>query len=212
MKENWETKSLTELFDVRSSKRVHKADWRDSGIPFYRAREIVKLSRYGQVSNDLFIARELFEEFIASTGAPEKDDIVISAVGTLGQCYLVKEEDEFYFKDASVLWFKKKSQVSSRFIEYAFKSNLIIDQVMNRSMGATVGTLTITRARKLQIPVPPLPEQEAIVEILDQAFAAIDQAKANIEQNIANAKELFQSKLNLFFGSRDESWDTYSLL
>jgi type I restriction enzyme, S subunit len=36
----WEIKKLSQLFDVKSSRRVHQADWKSSGIPFYRAREV----------------------------------------------------------------------------------------------------------------------------------------------------------------------------
>lgn len=50
-------------------------------------------------------------------------------------------------------------------------------------------------------------EQQQIVAILDEAFAAIDQAKVNIEKNIANAKELFQSKLNAIFSQKDDGWE-----
>ena len=64
---------------------------------------------------------------------------------------------------------------------------------------------------KIQIPVPPLPEQKQIVVLLDQAFAAIDKAKANIEKNIANAKELFQSKLNDIFSQKGEGWEEKTL-
>ena len=34
---------IEELFDVGSSKIVFESDWTTSGVPFYRAREIVKL-------------------------------------------------------------------------------------------------------------------------------------------------------------------------
>ena len=207
MREGWELKKMSDLFDVKSSKRVHKSDWKKDGIPFYRAREVVKLARNGFVDNDLFISNELYNEFTKEKGAPQEGDIIISAVGTLGQCYLVKESDKFYFKDASVLWFENVSNVNPTYIEYAFKSDLIMSQVMHKSMGATVGTLTISRAKIIQIPVPPLQEQKQIVAILDKAFAAIDQAKANIEKNIENAKELFQSKLNEIFSQKGEDWE-----
>lgn len=211
MREGWELKRLDELFDVKSSKRVHKADWKDIGVPFYRAREVVKLAQNGSVDNALFISEELYNEFTREKGAPKVGDIIISAVGTLGQCYLVKLGDKFYFKDASVLWFENISNVDTRYIEYSFKSDLVMEQVMHKSMGATVGTLTISRARIIQIPIPPLSEQQQIVAILDQAFKAIDQAKANIEKNIENAKELFQSKLNQIFSQKGEGWEEKTL-
>ena len=212
MREGWEIKILDQLFNVKSSKRVHKADWKKEGIPFYRAREVVKLSQNGFVNNELFISEKLFQEFTKDRGAPKEGDIIISAVGTLGQCYLVKKEDRFYFKDASVLWFENKSNVFSRFIEYAFKSDKIIQQILHKSMGATVGTLTISRAKNIQLPIPALPEQKAIVNILDRAFAKIDQAKANIEKNIENTKELFQSKLNEIFSRKGDGWKEKTVL
>ncbi|MDW5289447.1 restriction endonuclease subunit S [Formosa sp. PL04] len=64
---------------------------------------------------------------------------------------------------------------------------------------------------KIQIPIPPLQEQQQIVAILDEAFTAIDQAKANIEKNIENAKELFQSKLNDIFSQTGDGWEEKSL-
>ena len=209
MKEGWELKKLDDLFDVQSSKRVHKKDWQSEGVPFYHAREVVKLVKNGFVENELYISEELFNKFTKDKGAEKEDDIIISAVGTLGRCYLVKKQDKFYIKDASVLWLSKKGEINSRYIEYSFKAPTIQEQVLDRSMGATVGTLTISRAKNIKIPIPPLPEQELIVSILDCAFAAIDKAKANAEQNLQNAKELFESYLQGVFENAD--WETRTI-
>ena len=199
MRKGWEIKKLSELFEVKSSSRVHQADWKTSGIPFYRAREVVKLAKDGFVNNELYISQELYNEFTKTKGAPKDGDIIVSAVGTLGQCYLVKKTDKFYFKDASVLWLENLGEVNSRFIDYAFKSDLIINQVMEGSMGATVGTLTISRAKEINIPLPPLSEQQEIVSILDKTFESIERAKSNAEQNLKNARELFDSYLQNIF-------------
>ena len=51
------------------------------------------------------------------------------------------------------------------------------------------------------IPVPPLPEQQRIVALLDEAFAAIAIAKANAEKNLKNARALFDSYLNYDYGA-----------
>jgi len=77
--------------------------------------------------------------------------------------------------------------------------------------GTTLPSLVKKDLVLIEIPVPPLGEQEEIVEVLDKAFSAIDQAKANIEQNIANAEELFQSKLNQIFSQKGEGWAEMSL-
>jgi type I restriction enzyme S subunit len=56
-----------------------------------------------------------------------------------------------------------------------------------------------------------LPEQQRIVSILDEAFAAISKAKANAEQNLKNAKELFESYLQGVFWNKGEGWEEKTL-
>ena len=57
------------------------------------------------------------------------------------------------------------------------------------------------------IPVPPLPEQQRIVGILDEAFEGIATAKANAEKNLQNARALFESHLQSVFTQRSLSGD-----
>ena len=201
----WQTRSLGDVFGIGSSKRVHKSDWAASGVPFYRAREIVKLAQQGFVNNDLFISEELFEQHKSKTGAPSAGDLMVSAVGTLGICYLVKAADRFYFKDASVLRFQPRGEVTPRFMEYAFQSPQIKDQTTD-NVGAVVGTLTISRAKAISLSFPPLSEQKRIVTILDEAFEGITTATANAEKNLTNARELFESYLNSVFTEKGERW------
>jgi type I restriction enzyme S subunit len=54
--------------------------------------------------------------------------------------------------------------------------------------------------------LPPLPEQQRIVGILDEAFDGITTAKANAEQNLQNARALFESHLQSVFTQRGEGW------
>lgn len=53
----------------------------------------------------------------------------------------------------------------------------------------------------------PLPEQQRIVAILDEAFAAIAKAKTNAEKNLKNSKELFESYLQGVFENKEEGWE-----
>ena len=195
---SWQMKTLGDLFEITSSKRVFKEDWKTEGVPFYRAREIVKLAENGFVNNELFISEEMFKEYSEKYGLPKESDVMVTGVGTLGICYVVKSDDRFYFKDGNIIWLKSNGKANSRYVEYAFKSDFLRKQI-DDSVGATVGTYTIIKAKSTKIPLPPLPEQQRIVSILDEAFAAIAKAKANAEQNLKNAKELFESYLQGVF-------------
>jgi type I restriction enzyme S subunit len=63
----------------------------------------------------------------------------------------------------------------------------------------------------IPVPHPPLSEQQRIVRILDEAFAAISTAKANAEKNLKNARALFAGELNEVFSRRREGWKTRTL-
>lgn len=202
--------NLKDLFHIGSSKRVLKSQWQSYGVPFYRGREITKLSQDGYVDNELFISEELYKEYSEKFGAPAANDIVVTAIGTIGNSYIVRDGDKFYFKDASVLWLKRNSEVLSEYVNFWLQSSLMKDQ-LDEGNGATVDTLTINKLKNLLIYIPSITEQKRIVAILDQIFADIEQARANTEQNLKNARELFESYLQQVFSQRGDGWVERSL-
>jgi type I restriction enzyme S subunit len=193
--DGWREVTLGEIFEISSSKRVLQEQWKTSGVPFYRAREIVKLAMNGVVENELFISEELFDEYREKYGVPAPGDLMVSAVGTLGACYVVKTNDRFYYKDASVLRFSPKVPIDSKFIQFAFGTNQILDQV-NAGSGSTVGTFTIERANKTRLPLPPLAEQRRIATVLDRAEAL----RAKRRAALAQLDSLIQSVFPDLFG------------
>ena len=209
MREGWEIKTLEDLFDIGSSKRVYESQWRNAGVPFYRAREIVKLSRDGFVDNELFIDEELYKEYANKYGTPKCGDIMVTGVGTLGVCYIVKKNDKFYFKDGNILWFKSKEGTNPFYVNYAFKSNYLRQQIDNCN-GATVGTFTIVRAKKTTIPVPPLAEQKRIVAELDLLSSIIEKKKVQLKEYDQLAQSIFYD----MFGdpiTNEKGWEVKKL-
>lgn len=174
--DTWKWVKYGDILNIVSAKRVHQSDWQNKGIPFYRAREISKLSKFGTVDNDLFISEELFNS-LSVYGLPEKNDLMVTAVGTLGKTYIVKENDRFYYKDASVLCFKNYAQINAMFLKYAMESSLMKNQIEANSRGTTVGTLTIVRTSNYIIPLPPLDEQKRIVEKIEELLPLVEKLK-----------------------------------
>ena len=195
---DWEIKKLVDFYNITSSKRVFKSEWKISGVPFYRAREIVKLAKYGFVNNELFISKEMYNQYKKRYGIPKKEDIMVTGVGTLGRCYVVKPNDKFYFKDGNIIWLRKKKEINSKFVEYAFKSKYFINQIHD-VVGATVRTFTIIRAKNTKLPTPPLFEQKQIVDKLDALSAESKRLEKIYTQKIANLDELKKSLLNKAF-------------
>jgi type I restriction enzyme, S subunit len=205
MKAGWEVKKLGDFFEITSSKRVFQSEWKQQGVPFYRAREIILLARQGFVENDLFISEEMFNTYSKKYGIPNEGDLMVTGVGTLGNCYVVIKQDKFYFKDGNIIWFKKKQEINSKFVAFAFQSDYLKNQI-NRNNGATVNTYTIINAKNTFIPVPSIDEQNRIVEFLDEAFAGIAKAKENAERNLENSHELKEEYLNINFKRLHDQW------
>jgi len=65
--------------------------------------------------------------------------------------------------------------------------------------GSATNFIKIGNFQNYDVSYPTLPEQQRIVAILDEAFAAIAKAKANALQNLKNVKELFESYLQGVF-------------
>ena len=170
---SWEWVRVKELFNVCSARRVHEKDWRSSGIPFYRAREIGKLAEFGHVNNDLYIDQELYNEF-SKSGVPQENDLMVTAVGTLGRVYVVKANEIFYYKDGSVLCMENRFGINAKFAKLVIESPVFVSQYIGESQGTTVATLTMVRMNAYLIPLPPLAEQQRIVAKIEELFEQID--------------------------------------
>ncbi|WP_122544686.1 restriction endonuclease subunit S [Pseudomonas viridiflava] len=193
---NWEWIRLGQLGSVSSSSRVHQKDWQSSGVPFYRAREIVRLSRDGFVENELFISEELYQELSTGESVPTPGDIMLTGVGTIGVPYCVQKTDRFYFKDASVLIFKNHVAENSSYLLKYFISPFWVDTIHAESMGTTVHTLTIARANETLCPLPPLAEQHRIVTKVDELMTLCDRLEAQQADAASAHAQLVQALLD----------------
>ena len=189
---DWEEKRLGEVFDITSSKRVFQDEWRDSGVPFFRAREVVKLAINGYVNNELFISEEMFAEYSKKFGAPEEGDILVTGVGTIGRVYLVRRGENFYFKDGNIVWLRSTKSISSEFVAHLFKSRLVQKQIITGAAITTVATYTIDSAKKTKIPVPHPDEQIKIAEALQAMDAKIAAVNGQLDRMQEFKKGLLQ--------------------
>ena len=197
---------LRHILNIGSARRVHEKDWRSSGIPFYRAREIGKLAEYGHVDNDLFIEQELYDEF-SQSGVPLSGDLMVTAVGTLGKVYVVHDNEVFYYKDGSVLCLGNTFNLNSNFLKLAIESPFFIAQYQNESQGTTVATLTMVRMNEYLLPIPPIAEQQRIVSMIEDIMPstnryeksqeALDKLNAEIFEKLKKSvlQEAIQGKL-----------------
>ena len=126
----WAWCRLRDIFNVCSAKRVLQSEWKTEGVPFYRAREIVKLANNGYVDNELFISHEHYENLKETYGVPQTGDLMVTGVGTIGKVHIVREDDVFYYKDASVLCFENRyGVINSEYARIMIDSSLLQEQI-----------------------------------------------------------------------------------
>ena len=118
--DDWKPKSLAEIASLTSSKRVYLSDYVPSGIPFYRGKEISELRQGIKPTDILYISDEAYQSFKNRYGAPKQDDILITAVGTLGNTYRVANDTPFYFKDGNLIWLRDVT-ACARFLDTYFQ-------------------------------------------------------------------------------------------
>ena len=191
--DSWEWVRLGDVFDITSSKRVMKSEWREEGIPFYRAREIVSIKNHQKLKDPIFISKDTYEEKLKVSGRPQVDDILLTGVGTLGIPYVVSTNKDFYFKDGNIIWLRNIKKINPDFISYYVQSPYML-KIINNGRGTTVATLTIVRAKSLLVPLPPLSEQSRIAAKIAQLFALLRKVESSTQQ-YAELQTLLKSKV-----------------
>ena len=172
---------IKEISEVTSSKRVMVSDYVNEGIPFYRSTEIIKKSKNLPIINSLHIPLEKFNFFKDRFGAPEKGDLLVTAVGTIGDVYMVQDEI-FYFKDGNSIWIRKiKDYILPEYLRVILGSNFYREKLNNIAGGSSQKALTIQKLGNVEIPISSITEQKKITEILSE----VDN-KININKQIKN--------------------------
>lgn len=183
---------LGNICTISSSKRIHKADYVETGIPFYRSKEIIELSNNKSISEPLFISREKYNEIKSKFPVPEVNDILITSVGTIGVTYLLKDSN-FYFKDGNLTWLRniKKNVVDVNYLIKWLKSKHFKDQILNNNIGAVQKAITIDYLKKVNIPLPDLSTQKSIAKVLSDLDAKIELNNKINRELEAMAKTLY---------------------
>lgn len=185
--EEWAVKSLGDVLEITSSKRIFMSEYVDVGVPFYRGKEIIeKANGNRDISTPLFISEKRFSEITEKFGAPKEGDILMSSVGTLGVSYQVGKDEKFYFKDGNLTWFRNYGDgVCPEYIQYWLKSPAGQRSILSGAIGSTQPALTIDGLKKILLAIPTVGEQKQISEIVSSLDSKIElnrRINANLEK------------------------------
>jgi type I restriction enzyme S subunit len=145
----WEEGKMGEYCTITSSKRIFANEYCEEGVPFYRGKEITELSKDLPISIELYISQSRYEEIKRDYGIPAIGDILITAVGTIGNIWVVNDNSPFYFKDGNIVWVKDIKGFDPGF----FKTILTIQISAYKhemAQGCAYNALTIVNLKKMK--------------------------------------------------------------
>ncbi len=192
--EGWEILPISKIGKVSSSKRVFEEEYTDKGIPFFRSKEVSELSGGLDTSTEIFISEQTYSRVTKISSAPKIGDMLLTSIGTIGKTWIA-DGRKFYYKDGNLTQISSEEWNNTKYIQYCFKSNIIIEQYNRLSVGSTLLALTMVKIKNMILTYPPLEEQSIIVKYLDNKCSQIDTLISIKQQKIDELKEYKKSMI-----------------
>lgn len=201
MKQGWQTKTLGEICDIeRGGSPRPIQDFittNPNGINWIKIGDATASGKYIYKTE-----QKIKPEGLKRSRMVYEGDFILSNSMSFGRPYIMKTTGCIH--DGWLVLHQPK--VDPDYLYHALSSDLVFGQFDRLAAGSTVRNLNIGLAKSVEIPYPPLAEQQRIVGLLDEAFGGLATAKANAEKNLQNARALFESHLQSVFTQRGPGW------
>ena len=167
-------------------------EFAETGVPFLRVQNIDGGS-VNYERDTLFIDEQTHGALKRSQIKP--GDVLVSIAGTIGRAGLVPENAPPLNCNQAVAIVRPREQIFRPFLRLWLESSDAQKQMRGATVTGTISNLSLTQVGDLEIPLPPLPEQRRIAEVLDRAEALRAKRRAVLAQLDSLTQSLF---LDLF--------------
>lgn len=197
MKQGWEIKKLGEICDFQGGSQPPKSNFifepRKGYVRFLQIRD------FGSDKNITYIPEAKKNRHC------NEDDILLGRYGASVGKVLINKAGAYNV--AVMKTIPDEKVLYKRYLFFYLNTDDFQSRLLKTASRSAQDGFSKDDIFDFPILLPSLPEQQHIVAILDEAFAAIAKAKANAEQNLKNAKELFESYLQGVFENKGEGWE-----
>ena len=197
--DDWEQRKLGEVTTLKSASRVHREEWKESGVPFYRSSDVMSAIN-GTENEKAFISEELYEKLSSVSGKLEEGDVLVTGGGSVGNPYIVPDNKPLYTKDADLLWIKNQGRFDAYFIYEFFFSPTFRSYLGSVSHVGTIAHYTITQLSETPVALPSLEEQKKIGDY----FKSLDNLITLHQRKCDETKELKKYMLQKMFPKNGE--------
>jgi len=197
----WELVNVSTLTLLITDGTHHTPKYQDTGVPFISVKDI----NGSTVSfKDCKYLSEKEHKEINSRCNPERNDILLCRIGTLGRPTIVDTDQAFSLFVSVGLLKVPKTVKFSRYLHLVLSSQFMYRQYDSiKAGGSHTNKLNLGDIPKLLIPLPPLAEQHRIVAKVDELMALCDQ----LETQHNNAAEAHEKLVSFLLGTLTQSQD-----
>ncbi|MFV8570026.1 restriction endonuclease subunit S [Marinobacter sp. SBS5] len=177
----------------------HTPKYLPSGVPFISVKDID--GRSVSFRDCKYISEEQHNE-INKRCNPERGDILLCRIGTLGRATIVDTDTPFSLFVSVGLLKMPTTLISSRYVHLALHSPFSLQQMDQiKAGGSHTNKLNLGAIPTLHIPVPPMEEQHRIVQKVDELMALCDR----LEQQTSDQLEAHETLVDTLLGTLTQS-------
>ena len=196
MRSNWTAASLDDLVDDIIDRRGVTprklgSDFTSHGHRVVSAK-LIKQNRVDLTAAEpRFVDEATYQRWMKTPMLP--DDVILTSEAPLGEVAYVKNELPWCAGQRLFVIRTDKARLLGRYLFYALRGGPVRHDLLSRATGTTAQGIRQTELRKVNVPVPPIPEQEAIAEVLgalDDKIELNERMNATLDET---ARALFKS-------------------
>lgn len=192
---NWQTKKLGEIFNIErggSPRPIEEYITDDkNGINWIKIGDTKGVTKYITKTNE-----KIKPEGLKKTRMVYEDDFILSNSMSFGRPYIMKTNGCIH---DGWLVIRKNENIDNNYLYYVLTSNQVYVQFSTLAKGSTVKNLNIAAVKEVEIPVPPLETQHAIVSKIEELFSELDKGIAELKTAQQQLKTYRQSVLKSAF-------------
>ena len=204
MKQGWDIKTILDVsLSIEDGDWIEKKDQSTSGIRLIQTGNIGQGYYKDKGEKAKYISEDTFAK-LKCTELTIGDVLVSRLPDPVGRACILPDLGVRCITavDCSIIKLKQDIIYPQWFVYYSLSSEYGAN-IKKECSGTTRDRISRKKLSCITIPIPPLVEQERIVEILDREFEKIDTLKANAERSLQQVKDLFQSALKQELHSKD---------
>jgi type I restriction enzyme S subunit len=142
---------------------------------------------------------------------PRIGDVGFARMNGTQKVVLISEAELGSLFSTGFCFLEPNDALDSKYLFYFLTSEGFQSEKNALAGEGIMGGIKNSDVANMQIPLPPLPEQQRIVRLLDAAFEGIAIAKANAEKNLRSAHALFERHLQAVFSQDTDQWHVVPL-